>query len=193
MARNRRKNRRRVRASAVRRPVHAAAECGRGVRRSRWRWRGRRSDRGALQESHARPGAITTTRWWILTMSISDTATRRSPRHFPREIRRLRGLVVLIIHGAGPDAWRSDNPKAKYVIVNLPYGTFPCGRFELKKKTIEALYVEEAGEMAQARPCSSTRKNSATCPWAETCSNPHRSCCKCQSPKPCREHQPPAQ
>src|SRR5271166_5976524 len=28
-----------------------------------------------------------------------------------------RGLVVLIINGAGPDAWRSANPKAKYVVV----------------------------------------------------------------------------
>jgi hypothetical protein len=58
-----------------------------------------------------------------------------------------RGLVVLIIHGAGPDGWRSATPKAKYVIVNLPYRTLSVRKMKLKKKTIEAVYVEEAGEM----------------------------------------------
>lgn len=57
-----------------------------------------------------------------------------------------RGLMVLIIHGAGPDAWRSATPKAKFVIVNLPYRTISVRKMKLKKKTIEAVYVEEAGE-----------------------------------------------
>src|SRR5271163_3031809 len=35
----------------------------------------------------------------------------------------LRGLVMLLIQGAGPDAWRSATPKSKFVIVNLPYRT----------------------------------------------------------------------
>src|SRR5271157_5642956 len=35
----------------------------------------------------------------------------------------LRGLVVLVIYGAGPEGWRSATPKAKFVIVNLPYRT----------------------------------------------------------------------
>lgn len=57
----------------------------------------------------------------------------------------LRGLVVLIIEGAGADTWRSATPKAKYVVVNLPYRAIYVRKFKLKKKTIEALYVEEAG------------------------------------------------
>jgi hypothetical protein len=57
-----------------------------------------------------------------------------------------RGLVALIIHGAGPDGWRSATPKAKYVIVNLPYRTLSVRKMKLKKKTIEAVYVEEAGD-----------------------------------------------
>ena len=59
----------------------------------------------------------------------------------------LRGLVVLIIHGSGPEAWRSPKPKAKYVVVNLPYKAIYVRKFTLKKKRIEALYVEEAGSL----------------------------------------------
>jgi len=62
-----------------------------------------------------------------------------------------RGLVALIIHGAGPEAWRSATPKAKYVIVNLPYKTISVRKLEVnKKRTIEALYVEEAGDMGES-------------------------------------------
>ncbi len=60
----------------------------------------------------------------------------------------LRGLVVLVIDGAGTDAWRSATPKAKYVIVNLPFKGISVRKMQLgKKKTIEAIYVEEAGDM----------------------------------------------
>lgn len=62
----------------------------------------------------------------------------------------LRGLVMLIIHGAGPDAWHSRTPKAKYVIVNLPYKAIYVRKFRFKKKSIEALYVEEAGELSSS-------------------------------------------
>src|SRR5713101_6574942 len=61
-----------------------------------------------------------------------------------------RGLVVLIIHGAGPDGWRSATPKAKYVIVNLPYRTISVRKMKLRKKTVEAVYVEEAGEFKES-------------------------------------------
>ena len=63
----------------------------------------------------------------------------------------LRGLAVLIIHGAGPEAWRNPTPKAKFVIVNLPFKAISVRKLQLnKKKTIEALYVEEAGDMGQS-------------------------------------------
>jgi len=61
-----------------------------------------------------------------------------------------RGLAVLIIHGAGPDGWRSATPKAKYVIVNLPYRTLSVRKMKLKKKTIEAVYIEELGEFNES-------------------------------------------
>jgi hypothetical protein len=56
-----------------------------------------------------------------------------------------RGLVVLIIDGDGKDAWRSLKPKAKYVVVNIPYREISIRKLNLKKKTIEALFVKEAG------------------------------------------------
>jgi len=61
-----------------------------------------------------------------------------------------RGLVVLIIHGAGKDGWRSATPKAKFVIVNLPYKTLSVRKMRTRKKNIEAIYVEEAGEMGDS-------------------------------------------
>jgi hypothetical protein len=62
----------------------------------------------------------------------------------------LRGLVMLIIHGSGPEGWRSAKPKAKYVIVNLPYRAIYVRKFQFKKKNIEALYIEEAGSFGSS-------------------------------------------
>jgi hypothetical protein len=58
-----------------------------------------------------------------------------------------RGLVVLIIHGAGPEAWHSETPKAKYVVINLPYRTLSVRKMKAKKKTIQAIYAEEGNEL----------------------------------------------
>ena len=69
---------------------------------------------------------------------LTTTFSEGDPAH--------RGLVVLIIHGAGTDGWRSATPKAKFVIVNLPYRTLSVRKFKLRKRTVEAIYVEEAGD-----------------------------------------------
>ena len=60
-----------------------------------------------------------------------------------------RGLVVLIIHGFGSDAWRSATPKAKYVVINLPYRTISVRKMKLKKKTLQAIYAEEGNELSE--------------------------------------------
>ena len=65
---------------------------------------------------------------------------------FSEGVPERRGLVVLIIYGAGHDGWRSATPKAKFVIVNLPYRTISVRKMKMRKKTIEAVYVEEAGD-----------------------------------------------
>ena len=58
-----------------------------------------------------------------------------------------RGLVVLIIHGTGPESWHSATPKAKYVVINLPYQTLSVRKMRLKKKTVQAIYAEEGNEL----------------------------------------------
>jgi hypothetical protein len=42
--------------------------------------------------------------------------------------------MVLVIHGAGPDAWRAARPKAKFVMVNLPFNTINVAPMPLDKK-----------------------------------------------------------
>jgi hypothetical protein len=60
---------------------------------------------------------------------------------------KLRGIALLIIHGAGPDAWRSATPQAKFVIINLSVKTITVKKMKLsKKKSTTAIYIEEAGE-----------------------------------------------
>jgi len=57
-----------------------------------------------------------------------------------------RGLSLLIIHGADKDAWRNEKPKAKYLLINLPFKTLTVKRLALKKRTILGIYMEEHGE-----------------------------------------------
>jgi len=56
-----------------------------------------------------------------------------------------RGYSLLVIHGAGPDAWYSATPKAKFMIVNLPFKDIYVKKLVLRKKQHQAIYVEETG------------------------------------------------
>jgi hypothetical protein len=57
-----------------------------------------------------------------------------------------RGYSLLVIHGAGPEAWRSATPKAKFLIVNLPFKTVVVKKMGVKKnKTIMGIFSEETG------------------------------------------------
>jgi hypothetical protein len=58
---------------------------------------------------------------------------------------QVRSLAVLIVHGAGPEAWWSATPQAKFLIVNLAYKNINVKRYALKKKTVTGIYFEEAG------------------------------------------------
>ncbi|SRR6266436_1844300 len=59
-----------------------------------------------------------------------------------------KNLVVLIIHGAGAEAWRSDKPRAKFVIINLPFKKVTVRRLQLRKKVVNAIFAEEASSSA---------------------------------------------
>jgi len=64
---------------------------------------------------------------------------------FSTEDPQRRGYSLLIIHGAGPDAWRSATPKAKFLVVNLPFNHVIIKKITVKKKTRMAIYVQETG------------------------------------------------
>ena|ERR1700722_8910115 len=57
-----------------------------------------------------------------------------------------KGVSLLIVHGAGSEAWRSDKVKPKFLLINLPFKTLTVKRLALKKKTVLGVYMEEKGE-----------------------------------------------
>jgi hypothetical protein len=64
---------------------------------------------------------------------------------FASEDPATRGLVLLVIHGDGPEAWRAATPKAKFVIINLPFKQVAVKKLMVKKKPRMAIYAEESG------------------------------------------------
>jgi hypothetical protein len=54
-----------------------------------------------------------------------------------------KGLVVLVIHGSGPEAWYS--PKEKFVLINLSFKQVAVKKIVLGKKKLMAIYTEETG------------------------------------------------
>jgi hypothetical protein len=59
-----------------------------------------------------------------------------------------KNLVILVIHGAGPLAWRSETSKAKFVIINVPFKKVSVRRLQLRKKQVNAIFAEEADSSA---------------------------------------------
>src|SRR6266550_2152491 len=57
-----------------------------------------------------------------------------------------RGLSLLIVHGDEKDGWRAEKPKAKFLMINLPFKTLAVKRLVMKKKTVLGVYMEETGE-----------------------------------------------
>ena len=57
-----------------------------------------------------------------------------------------KGVCLLVVHGVGPEAWRSDKPKPKFVLINLPFKTVTVKRLALKKRMVLGIYMEEQGE-----------------------------------------------
>jgi hypothetical protein len=57
-----------------------------------------------------------------------------------------KGISLLIVHGVGPQAWRSDKPKPKFLLINLPFKNLTVKKLVLKKRTVLGIYMEEKGE-----------------------------------------------
>ena len=56
-----------------------------------------------------------------------------------------RGFSLLVIHGAGPEAWHATSPKAKFMLVNIPFRDVRVRKLQVKKKIRMAIYVDETG------------------------------------------------
>ena len=69
----------------------------------------------------------------------------KTTSQFASEDPAVRGLVLLVIHGSGAEAWRAATPKAKFVIINLPFRQVAVKKMKIKKKTVMAIYTEESG------------------------------------------------
>lgn len=70
----------------------------------------------------------------------------RITSNFASDVPERRGVSLLIIHGAGSEAWRAETPKAKFLLINLPFKTVAVRRLALKKHTGLGIYMEEQGE-----------------------------------------------
>jgi hypothetical protein len=57
-----------------------------------------------------------------------------------------RGVTLLIVHGAEKGAWQAETPKAKFLLINLPFKTLTVKKLARKKETILGIYMEEAGD-----------------------------------------------
>jgi hypothetical protein len=60
-----------------------------------------------------------------------------------------KGVCLLVVHGVGAEAWHSDKPKQKFVMINLPFKTLTVKKLALKKRTVLGVYMEEQGEGEQ--------------------------------------------
>jgi hypothetical protein len=64
---------------------------------------------------------------------------------FGQDDPKLKGICVMVIHGAGSEAWHSTTPQAKFVIINLAVKSVSVKKMKVgKKKVRTAIYIEEA-------------------------------------------------
>lgn len=65
---------------------------------------------------------------------------------FSSEVPELKGVCLLVVHGADKDGWKAETPKAKYLLINIPFKTLSVKRLAMKKKNTLGIYMEERGE-----------------------------------------------
>ena len=65
---------------------------------------------------------------------------------FASDVPERRGIALLIIHGAEKEGWLAEKPKAKFLLINLPFKTVTVKRYALKKRAVLGVYMEEQGE-----------------------------------------------
>lgn len=71
---------------------------------------------------------------------------------FQTEDPRFANQAILVIHGAGPDAWWAETPLAKYVVINVPFKHVNIKKTVVKKKkpAVWAIAVQEEDQLTSA-------------------------------------------
>ncbi len=59
-----------------------------------------------------------------------------------------RVRYLLIVHGAGAEAWRAKTPKSKFVVINLPLDKMGIVPLTWKKKHVNAIELDETSVMS---------------------------------------------
>ncbi len=80
---------------------------------------------------------------YMTFLGFGDTKVTSS---FDAEGPERKGVCLLIVEGDGVEAWRAAKPKAKFMMINLPFKTLSVKRLDLKKKHTMGVYMEEVGE-----------------------------------------------
>lgn len=52
---------------------------------------------------------------------------------------------LLIIHGTGKEAWRTKEPRERFVVINISFDRISVGHMERKKKVMDDIDLEETG------------------------------------------------
>jgi len=78
-----------------------------------------------------------------------------------------RQNLVLVIHGAGKESWRAATPKAKFVIINLPFDNIALTQVTHRKRPVLAIsLVEEEQQLSSAVYWDGKKYK-----WADTATN----------------------
>jgi len=56
----------------------------------------------------------------------------------------VHNTLVMVIHGSGKEGWRSEKPKAKFVMINLRFDRVTLSGATFKKKAVAAVRVVES-------------------------------------------------
>jgi hypothetical protein len=71
--------------------------------------------------------------------------------NFQSEDPRFANQAILVIHGAGPEAWRAEKPLAKFVVINIPYKHVVIKKAMVKKKQARwAIAVVEEDQLTSS-------------------------------------------
>ena len=92
-----------------------------------------------------------------------------------------RGIALLIIHGAEKDAWRAEKPKAKFLLINLPFKTLSREKACPKEEnhSLGFTWKKRARESRRLQCSIGTERNINISSWGRRWSKAIADCSDC--------------